>query len=94
MNITESLIRFLKKGHSANPEPVPEGLCPNCWGREKYGEQFFEAVKRNNTDINAKNPNVGWIQDYADRHLSGIVLHQKDDTLVCNNCKIAYRTAT
>jgi len=44
-------------------------------------------------DINSANPNVGWIQDYANKHLAGIELKQESDSLVCQKCKITYRPA-
>jgi hypothetical protein len=90
MKILESLLSFIK---DENKEEVPEGICPNCWGREEYGGKFFEAVKNNKTDINSSNPNVGWIQDYADKHLSGIQLQSSVEGMVCPKCKVNYKPA-
>ena len=91
VDILKSLTALLKKSKTPTTDDVPEGLCPNCWGRHEYGGQFYEAVKNNNMDINSKNPDVGWVQDYANKHLLGIELKHKDDILVCNKCKITYR---
>ena len=91
MNIFESLLNLLKRKATSTEEMAPEGVCPNCWGRTEYGGQFYEAVKNNHTDVNSPNPNVGWIQDYANKHLSGIVLQQQGDDLVCQKCKLTYR---
>jgi hypothetical protein len=88
MKIYKSLLAFLSKEHK---EETPEGLCPNCWGREEYGGKFYEAVKNNKTDINSTNPNVGWIQDYADKHLSGIQLKPTEEGMVCSKCKVTYK---
>lgn len=92
MNFVNRLTSFLKKKETDN-STTPEGLCPNCWGRQEYGAQFYEAVKNNKTDINQENPNVGWVQDYADKHLSAIQLTQKDGEMVCGLCKTIYRPA-
>ena len=100
MNILKSLLDHLKR-KTSDPDDVPEGLCANCWGRYEYGGQFYEAVKNHNVDINRphgldvgqadENPNVGWIQDYANKHLSEIALKPAGKGLVCSKCKIVYR---
>ena len=89
MNIAQSIIQFLK-----NPKPdqkAPEGICPNCWGRTEYAGKFYEAAKNENVDINQANEQIGWIQDYANKHLSGIALQQHDDDLVCQTCQVTYK---
>ena len=91
MKLLDTLLNFLKKNPTKQKDTVPKGLCPNCWGRTEYGGQFFEAVKNHKVDVNDKNPNVGWVQEYANKHLAGIQLKTKDDQLVCQNCKITYR---
>ncbi len=92
MSIVDRLTAFLKK-NGRDKSQTPEGFCPNCWGRQEYGAQFYEAVKNNNTDFNHPNPKVGWILDYADKHLSAIQLQEKEEELVCPLCKTSYRPA-
>jgi len=93
MEIINSLISLLKKKKSYSKQDVPEGYCPNCWGRQEYGEQFYKAVRNYSTDINSTDPKKGWIQEYANKHLLGIQLQKKDDQLICNQCKITYSPA-
>ena len=90
MNILDSLFRLLTKEDS-NKEEVPEGLCPNCWGRNEYGGKYYESVKNDNVDVNDVSSTKGWIQEYADKHLLDIKLQHKDDSLVCAKCKVSYR---
>lgn len=90
MNIIESILSFLKRKDTAE-ESAPEGFCPNCWGKQEYGGQFYEAIKNENVDINQTSAHKGWIQDYADKHLSGIRLQKKGDGYMCPKCKITYR---
>ena len=52
MNLINSLLTVLKKGNSI--ESVPEGFCPNCWGRQEYGGNFYQAVRNHGLDVNAK----------------------------------------
>ena len=89
MNLVQSILDFLSRGKTT--EDAPEGLCPNCWGRQKYGERFYEAIKNENVDVNHASERIGWVQDYADKHLKGIQLHRQGDELVCNTCKLTYR---
>jgi hypothetical protein len=90
MNTITTLLNYLKKNPTLNKEEGPEGYCPNCWGRQEYGGKFYEVAKNYEADINSSNPSVGWVQEYANKHLSGIVLQTKNDELVCQNCKLTY----
>ena len=90
MNSVDSILKFLKGNDSPKQGEAPEGLCPNCWGREEYGGKFYKAVKNYTTDINSKNPGAGWIKDYADKHLHGIQLKDDDGEMACPKCKLNY----
>lgn len=71
---------------------VPEGYCPNCWGRQEYGGQLYEAVL--NEGITAENlsDKIGWVEAYAQKHLLGIKLAKSsNDELVCAICKVGYK---
>lgn len=91
MNLIDNILMFFKRKNETELEEAPLGFCPNCWGRQEYGGQFFEAIKKEGVDINSKDPNRGWIQEYVDKNLSNIQLHHDDGMLVCNKCKIVYR---
>ena len=91
MSLVQTLISFLKKKETIESNDTPDGFCPNCWGREEYGGKFYEAVRNHKTDVNSANPNVGWVQDYADKHLSDIQIQQNGDEYVCQKCKVSYR---
>ena len=89
MNIVQSLLDHLKSNKKVSE--APEGLCPNCWGRQEYGGNFYEAVKNHGLDVNSKYPEVGWIKDYAETHLKGIKLETTDEAVACPNCKISFK---
>jgi len=67
---------------------APEGICPNCWGKQEYSGKFYEAIKNEGIDVNSASKKKGWIQDYTDKHLTGIKL---DSEAVCPGCKVSYR---
>ena len=91
MKAVKALLHAILKKKSTGESVVPEGFCPNCWGKQEYGGQFFEAVKNHHVDINEQNPQIGWIQDYYEKHLQGIQLEPKHEHEVCRNCKLIYR---
>ena len=74
MTILENLLAYIKQKPSAKNNLAPEGFCPNCWGRQEYSGQFFVAVKKRGLDVNRPDIERGWIQDYAEKNLAGIVL--------------------
>ena len=72
MDVFESIKKALLKKRENN-NPVPEGYCPNCWGREEYGGKFYSAIKKENIDINTlSTERHGWVLDYADKHFNAI----------------------
>jgi hypothetical protein len=90
MKLIKALINHLKKPPEEGLTETPGGLCPNCWGRQEYGGRFYEAAKNYDADVDTKNPNVGWVQEYANKHLSGITLKHDNEDVVCNTCKVRY----
>jgi hypothetical protein len=91
MKLVDALINLLKKKSTDGEATTPEGVCPNCWGREEYGGKFYEAVKNHGVDASHPEKSNAWIQEYAETHLKGIHLARQGDKMVCNSCKISYR---
>jgi len=93
MEIFKSIINFLKTKDS-NPEIIaPEGICPNCWGRQEYAGHFYDALKQENINANSIESNTGWINAYATKHLQGIVLERtgNGEEVICKGCKVSYQ---
>jgi hypothetical protein len=85
MNLTDRIIQFLKKEPSE--QMTPDGLCPNCWGRQEYGGKFFEAINSEKVDLNNAEEKRGWIQAYIAKRLLGINLINKHGSTECPACK-------
>ena len=83
------LLEFLKKEKKQGE--IPEGFCPNCWGRQEYGGSFYEAIKNEKIDLNNVEEHYGWIQAYATRNLFGISLTKKGDKWECMKCNTKYK---
>lgn len=91
MSIATALINFLRKKRTDEAPAAPEGLCPNCWGRTEYGGQFYTAMKNRGIDASKKDPDAGWVKEYADTHLKDIHLERQGDMVVCQKCKVSYK---
>ena len=91
MKIVDNIINMLSSRSELSMADVPENICPNCWGRNEYGGVFYDAIKNEGVDVNDLEAHVGWIQDYADKHLSGIALVEDNENHVCTGCKVKYK---
>lgn len=91
MKIVDSIISMIAGSKNLSMADVPEGICPNCWGRNEYGGAFYEAIKNDNININDLDARVGWVQDYAVKYLSDIALSAHSEDNVCNICKVKYK---
>ena len=82
MSLITLLMNFLKI--SATKETVDNNY-PNGWGRDEYNGHFYARIKQENLDVNSIQSNVGWVQAYANKHLSGISLKRtgNGEALVC-----------
>ncbi|MGB5379277.1 hypothetical protein [Muriicola sp.] len=90
MDLVQSLLDLLKKDDNTASKETPVGMCPNCWGTQEYSGKFYEASKNYDADVNTPNPNIGWIRDYANKHLAGIALQPHEEGQVCEHCKVVY----
>lgn len=86
MTIFESLKAYFTK----DEKHTPENYCPNCWGKQEYGGEFYDAVKNEGIDVNNMDQHKGWIQEYAEKNLVGIKLKKNPEGYVCPNCKLSY----
>ena len=91
MNVFESLMSFLKKHDHPETNESPENICTNCWGRQQYGDKFYEAAKNEGIDINSPDHHSGWIKTYADNYLHQSELRKHEDGMYCESCKITYK---
>lgn len=91
MDFFESIKKFFSRKEGGDIETVPDGYCPNCWGTQEYGGKFFDAVKLARIDRGNIDQKKGWIQDYANKNLSGIRLQHQGNEWICNRCSVAYK---
>lgn len=82
----EKLIAFFKKPKSETAGKTPEGLCPNCWGKQEYDDEVREMYKDKQIDVNNHQANYAFIQDFMVTNLNGIKLVKGNNSLECPTC--------
>ena len=85
MNIIENLkIYFTKKNNKDQTEKSPEGICPNCWGKQEWEGDYYKFMKgeKGNPDEETYN---SFIKNVA-RKLDKITIEK--DSYTCETCKI------
>ena len=45
-------------------DEVPDGVCPNCWGDQEYGNVIREKFKDAQIDVNNRERKYAFIQDF------------------------------
>ena len=87
-----SLLNFFKKKDDT-PE-IPEGYCPNCWGRQEYDDKFVEVAEDRQIDINNHNSMAtrAFVQEFVTTYLDGIRLRKDGNKFVCPSCKTGFKT--
>jgi len=89
LNPVKNILSLLRKDPNVNKPQSSEGFCPNCWGRQEYGGNFYKALKTENIkDLMSKK---GWITSYVERNLKGIHVQNKENKQVCNVCFECHR---
>ncbi len=67
--------------------PTPEGVCPNCWGRQEYGGKAIDLMEDKQIDVNNSASRHAFIQDFVVNHVSGIQLKKHGQGYLCPTCQ-------
>ena len=86
MNIIDTLIRFFKNKKEDREGKTPEGLCPNCWGKQEYDGKIRELYEDKQIDVNNHKANYAFIQEFVVTHIDGIRLIKGNNSLECPTC--------
>ena len=85
MNIIENLkTYFTKKDNKELTDKAPEGICPNCWGKQEWEGDYYKFMKGENGNPDKETYN-SFIQNVA-RKLDKITIEK--DSYTCETCKI------
>ena len=87
MSIVDNLKSYFNnKSKEVAIEKSPEGICPNCWGKEEWDGNYYAFMKGNDGNPSTETYNT-FIQDVA-RKLDKITLDK--NTYLCTTCKLKY----
>ena len=87
MSLTDNIKRFFKA--KENKEPIgqaPEGVFPNCWGRQEWDGNYYKLLKARNITPESNTYN-NFINEVASK-LDKITL--KEDSYECMTCHVKY----
>jgi len=82
----ETLRLFFSKSEIETKLLVPEGVCPNCWGRQEYDGMFRKLYNEKQIDVNNHKAQYAFIQKFVVEYIDGIKLRRGDDGLECPTC--------
>jgi len=77
---------FNRKEDQGNTDKAPQGVCPNCWGKQNWDGEYFTFVKGENGDP-SKETYDSFVQNVA-RKLDKITINK--DSYICETCKVAF----
>ena len=83
----EQLIAYFKRPLSETTQETPEGICPNCWGKQEYGGQIRTLYADRQIDVNNREANYAFIQKFVVKYLDGIQLKKGNSGLECTACE-------
>jgi hypothetical protein len=87
MNLIENIKRYFKsKTDNKETGKAPEGICPNCWGKQEWDGEYYKFVKGENGNP-SKDTYNSFVKDVA-RKLDKIIINK--DTYTCETCNIKY----
>ena len=90
MNIAQNIKRFFKAKEKNEPAGVaPEGVCPNCWGRQEWEGNYYKIMKARNITPESNTYN-NFINEVASK-LDKITL--KEDTYECTTCHMKTKSS-
>ena len=87
----EDIITFFKKPKENTVGKAPEGYCPNCWGKQVYGDQIREIYIDKQIDVNNHAANYSFIQKFVIGEIDGIHLKKGNNNLECPTCHTTYQ---
>lgn len=87
MNIVQNLKKYFSAKTVSNNNNTPEGICPNCWGKQEWDGEFFRLNKGNKL-IGNDQTYSNFIQKIVESNIEGIAI--KEDSYTCETCKTSF----
>ncbi len=81
---------FFSKTKEETANEVPDGFCPNCWGRQQYDGEIREIYEVKQINVNNHKTHYAFIQDFVVNRVEGIKLVNGNNGMQCLVCKTKY----
>ena len=89
MDLVQSVKRFFKaKSNNDETALTPDGVCPNCWGKQEWEGEYYKQMKAKNSTPES-DTYTNWIKEFVTEHIDAIAL--KEDTYICTTCNVKYK---
>ena len=87
--LVENIKKYFKnKKENKEIGSAPEGVCPNCWGKQEWDGNFYKMMKAKNVTPESDTYN-SFIKEVVTKHISGITIHK--DTYTCTTCNLQHK---
>ena len=89
----KAIKEFLKNRSEGKKVLAPEGVCPNCWGKQAYADEFVTFTEdQTKANVNHdKEHQKAFIQQFMETNVTGIQLKRDGSELTCSRCKVKYK---
>lgn len=88
MTLIESIKNYFnKKKNNESTGSAPEGICPNCWGKQQWEGEFYEFSKGSKNEKRDETYN-NFINKIVESNIEGIAIQK--DTYTCKTCNVNY----
>ena len=88
MTLLESIKNYFNKKKNNEPTgKAPEGICPNCWGKQEWEGEFYEFMKGSKNEKRDETYN-NFINKIVESNIEGIAIQK--DTYTCKTCNVNY----
>ena len=89
MSIIQNLKNYFNsKADKNTSKKAPEGICPNCWGKQEWENEFYKLNKGYKLVGNDQTYN-NFIHKIVENNIEGITI--KSDNYECETCKISHQ---
>lgn len=87
MAFLDTIVTFFRRPAEETADVVPEGACPNCWGRLEFDGKVRQAMADRQISVSNGEAHYAFIQAFVVEHIDGIRL--KDSALgpACPKCR-------
>lgn len=82
MSLFDALVDFFAQ--TPDDDATPDGVCPNCWGRQQYNGTFREAARDRQIDRENGRDQKAFIRAFVEKHIDGIT--PADEGGACPKC--------